>query len=302
MATFPRHGAPSTELSPSEVTPWQLDLARAQAGRRTPAELMRQWERSPFVAASEFDQRELHRLDAIALEAAPQFDALQLSPVAPLGVCSVLAPTSQDRTLSATRGTEVVSDPTNVLAVACAQRLLAKQTENVRLCTVHQTLRAQSVASAPGRAQHFRLFALAQAGRGVADDGFECEAVATHVQIFDRIFDAASGLGCTLLHRKAQVFAGPRHAVLADRVSAALAQALPPLEVERADLGSEYYDGLRVLFGARSPHTGDFTPIADTGRFNWVARLTANRKHRFVASGMGIQLLRPLFGTASPAG
>ena len=41
--------------------------------------------------------------------------------------------------------------------------------------------------------------------------------------------------------------------------------------------------------------SGDFVEIVDLGLFDWVARLTSNRRHRFVASAIGIQLLALLF-------
>ncbi len=52
--------------------------------------------------------------------------------------------------------------------------------------------------------------------------------------------------------------------------------------------------GLRVLYGATTIH-GEPMPIADTGVFDWGARLTQNARMRFVASGTGIQLLPVLF-------
>jgi hypothetical protein len=107
------------------------------------------------------DQRTVHRLDGLALEAADQFEALQLSPVAPLGSCSVVAPTSQDRTLSSVRGTEVVSDPTNVLALECVRRLPEQPASHVHLCTIHQVLRVHALPPNTGFSRHFRLFALA---------------------------------------------------------------------------------------------------------------------------------------------
>jgi hypothetical protein len=45
-----------------------------------------------------------------------------LSPVTPLGTCGVVGPVSQNRVVSTVRGTEVVSDSTNALAVEAATR------------------------------------------------------------------------------------------------------------------------------------------------------------------------------------
>lgn len=281
-------------LSPSETTPLLLELSRRQASRRTPADLLAQLARDGFVQPSALDQRTLHRLDGIALDAARDFTAVALSPVAPLGACSVLAPTAQDRTLSATRGTEVVSDPTNVLALLATQRLAQAPRDDVRLCTAHQVLRAQPLPKEPGFSRHFRLFAMVEAGRARADDGFEVDAIARHVAVYDALFDASAVLGCSAPERRATMYVAPRRAVLAARVRERLAAIVPHLTLVEEAFASRYYDGLRVFFGARAAN-GVHVPLADVGLFDWVARLAANRKLRCVASGFGLQLLPLLF-------
>jgi hypothetical protein len=281
-------------LTPRQLTPLFLAIARAQAARRRPADLSAQFERDRFVQPLELDARLLHRLDGFALDAAAGFQALQLSPVAPLGCCSALAPTSQDRTLSAARGTEVVSDPTNVLALECAARLRREPDEVVRLCAVHQVLRAQPLPPLPGYTRHFRIFVLAEAGPGSADDGFEVDAVARHIAVMDRIFDRCTEIGAAFPERRAVVLATEPRRVLADRVCAGLAAALPHVAVARQALERPYYSGLRVMFGA-STRAGEFCPVGDLGLFDWVAKLTANRRHRFIASGLGLQLIPAVF-------
>src|SRR4051812_32306128 len=117
MPKLPPELSPLLDLSPSESTPLLLELARQQTSRRRPVDVLKQLEHDRFVMPSFLDQRMAHRLDGLALEAAHEFEAVLLSPVAPLGSCSVVAPSSQDRTLSTSRGSEVVSDPTNMLAL-----------------------------------------------------------------------------------------------------------------------------------------------------------------------------------------
>lgn len=284
------------ELAPSETTPLLLELARRQAARRTPAELVAQHERDAFVAPSPLDLRVLHRFDALALEAASEFEAVQLSPVAPLGACSAVAPTSQDRTLSAARGTEVVSDPTNVLALECARRLARAdaRADDTRLCTIHQVLRAQSLPPKPGMSRHFRLFCLAEAGRARAEDGFEVEAFVRHMVVFTRLLDASVALGCVTGARRATLSSRPERSVLAARVRERLAVACPGLPVVEERFEAAYYDGLRLRLDVDTAG-GDVVNVSDTGLFDWMARLTSNRKLRFVASGFGIQLLPGLF-------
>lgn len=288
---------PLLSASPSEATPIWLELARRQAARRRPADLRSQRERDGFVQPSVLDQRLAHRLDGIALDAASEMEAVLLSPVAPLGVCSVLAPTSQDRTLSSVRATEVVSDPTNVLALECARRLEHAPREDVRLCTLHQVVRAQPLPPGAGFSRHFRLFAMGEAGRGRAEDGFEVDAVVRHLRIFDRIFEGAAALGCAFPGRRAVVRARRDREAMAERIVARLQRELPHVEIQREPLEQAYYDGLRVVFGART-HGGDFCPIGDLGLFDWVARLTSDARQRYVASGLGIQLVPLLFRAA----
>jgi len=283
------------EDSPSETVPLLLDLTRRQAGRKRPADLLSQLERDRFVHPSFLDQRLINQLDAMALGAAPEFEALHLSPVAPLGACSVVAPTSQDRTLSTTRGTEVVSDPTNVLALICAERLRRDPKTPVRLCTVHQVLRAQPLPPQPGFSRHFRLFTLAEAGLGQAEDGFETAAIARHLAALERLMDRATrDLGCHFPHRKFTLRTTPQRSVLRDRVCDVLRQRFPHMDLRTEEFESSYYAGLRILLDVETI-SGESCQLADLGLFDWVGKLTSNQRLRFVASGFGLQLLPVLF-------
>ena len=292
--SLPTSLEPLAALPPSETTPVWLEVARRQARRREPKDLLGQYDSDGFVQPSALDLRLSVRLDAMALEAAEAFEGVLLSPVAPLGVCSALAPTSQDRTISAARSLEVVSDPTNALALECARRLRRRPTEDVRLCTVHQVLRAQPVPDRPGHSRHFRMFAMAEAGPGRAEDGFEVDAIVRHLSVFDRFFESAGDLGLRFPQRRAIVLTASERDVLGERAARALASTLPQVAVVRERLTSSYYGGVRVQFGAHTG-TGEFCPIGDLGVFDWAAQLTANRRQRFVASGLGIQLAPLLF-------
>src|SRR5262245_40049662 len=110
-----------------------LEVVRARARARLPASVLAQYRRDPFVQPAPVDQRILVELDGHLLAAAQAFEAIELSPVAPLATCSAVAVTDQHRVLSALRATEVVSDPTNVLALECARRLGQRPGETVRL-------------------------------------------------------------------------------------------------------------------------------------------------------------------------
>ncbi len=281
--------------SPSETTPVLLELARGQAARRGPAELVRQMGTDLYVAPGALDLRTVHRLDGMALEAAREFEAVLLSPVAPLGTCSSVALTGQHRVLTANRGTEVVSDPTNVLALLAARRLAADAEATVRTCTLHQVVRAQPLPPGKGFTRHFRLFAACEAGKARAEDGFEVEALVRQVGVFDRILDAWASAGGRVGGRRLVVRSVAGRSVLKARLLARLAGEFPHMDLAEGEPPPAYYDGLRVLYELDGPE-GRRLQIGDLGIFDWMARLTANRRMRLVASGLGIQLLPLVLG------
>lgn len=147
----------ATGLAGSELQSVLLDVMQRRAGGRSPSDVLAQYQRDAFCSPSSIDLRASLAVDSHLLAAADEFEAIELSPVAPLGASSAVASTSQNRVLSALRMTEVVSDPTNVLALECALRIRARQGAAVHLATSQRVIRAQPVPKLPGYAQHFRL-------------------------------------------------------------------------------------------------------------------------------------------------
>jgi hypothetical protein len=286
--------------TPSELLPALLEVLSRQATRRPPSELVEQFQRDGFVRPSAVDLRVTLALDRIALDVAAAFEAVLLSPLAPLGVCSVVSPTHQDRAVSTIRGSEVVSDPTNVLALECARRLAADRSAHVRLCTIHQVVRPQRFAPRPGFSQHFRMFALAEAGLAQPEHGFEVTAVVDHVALFCRLMAAFEPLGCRFANPRATLLTSPARRACSHRIRQRLRESLPELPVVEAELGSSYYDGVRV-FVEVDDLAGSSVPLCDTGLFDWVGRLTSNRRMRLVASGFGLQLVPLTFHSGVPA-
>lgn len=272
-----------------------LELADGQARTRRPADLLRQWERDTFTAPATLDLRLLLRAELRLLDAAADFAAVELSPLAPLAACSAVAPTSQNRVVSTVRGTEVVSDPTNVLALECARRLRRASDGPVRLATCQRVVRAQPIPKGPGYAHHFKLFALATAGLETQGHGFLVEALTEQIQVVLAGVAALAQDGFRLRPRAIRLLATPPRAAVADRVAA----AITGVEVVRQPLEHPYYAGLRWMLDVDGPDGATFA-LADGGAFDWVARLTSNRRHVFVASGLGTQLVALVFAPASP--
>lgn len=280
------------DLPASRLWSLLLDIIEARASARTPGALTEQRERDRFVQPASTDQRTFHEIDRYLLAAASGFEAIELSPVAPLGVCSVLARTSQNRVLAALRGTEVVSDPTNVMALECARRLRRDRNVPVRLCTSHRCVRAQEVPRRPGFAAHFRVFCLASAGLERQDHAFTVEAVAEHIRVMLDALDRLDANGFRNRKRRLTLLATERRRQLGDRIVQALGRRV---DVDRGGLDHPYYDGgLRYQIAVRV-RGGEEVPLVDGGAFEWVASLTSNRRAVFVASGLGTQLVPVLF-------
>ena len=276
-------------LAGSQLQSLLLDVMRARAAARSASELMGQHGRDRFCAPAQVDARAMLTIDAHLFAAAHAFEALELSPVAPLGACSVVGPTGQNRVLSALRGTEVVSDPTNVLALECAQRLRMQPQREQHLAASHRVLRAQPVPRLPGYAQHFRLFALASAGLERQDHAFTVDSIALHVRTMLAGLERLVREGYALARHRVEILATPQRHALGDRLAALL----------DADLGvldhAYYSGGLRYRIWVKAPD-GTEAPLADGGTFDWLGRLTSNRRAVFVASGLGSQLIALRFG------
>jgi hypothetical protein len=288
----------------SEVWSLLLDLFERRAAQRDPVDLVRQWERDRFTSPAIVDQRTMNELDSHLLAAAAEFEALELSPLAPLGVCSVVGPTSQNKIVSALRGTEVVSDPTNVLALECAKRLREKPRRTIKLATCHRCVRAQPAPKGPGYSQHFRIFCMATGGHERKDQMFVTDSLVDHIVTQLAALDRLEQHGYAFPHRQVKVLATPDRAALGDRIAAALeathgaSSATPLAAITRETLDHAYYQGLRFMIFVRSPNGNDI-PLIDGGAFDWLGKLTANRKLVFVASGMGAQLAAMVFRRAA---
>jgi hypothetical protein len=284
----------ASELSGAELHSLLLHVMERRAARRAPRDLIEQFGRDLFCAPSPVDLRLAVELDAHLLGAAESFEALELSPVAPLGTCSVVAPTSQKRVLSATRSAEVVSDPTNVLALECALRLRRDRTAEFHLATSQRVLRTQPFPRREGMTQHFRMFALASAGRERQGHGFTVSTLLLHIRTMlfalERLEQHRYAFGL----RRVDVLAAPGRESIAQRVAESLgvAAAVRPLE------HAYYSGGLRYMLWVTGADGAEL-PLIDGGVFDWLQKLTSDRRAVFVASGAGAQLMALRFRTGT---
>lgn len=276
----------ATGMSGSELQSVLLEVMHRRAARRAPRDLVAQYQRDAFCTPAGVDQRTAVELDAHLLAAAAGFEAIELSPLAPLGACSVVAPTDQRRVVSALRGTEVVSDPTNVLALECAVRLRARPDGPVHFATCQRVVRAQPFPKGRGFTQHFRLFVLASGGPEEREHRFTVGTVLHHIRTALAALDRLEAYGYAFGARRVDILATPEREALGARV----AEELGPLATRKVLEHPYYSGGLRFQIWV-TDRDGTSIPLIDGGVFDWLATLTSNRRAVYVATGAGAQLM-----------
>jgi hypothetical protein len=285
----------ATGLAASELWSLLLDVSEQRAAQRSAANVQQQWERDRFVCPAYIDQRILNHLDGHLLAAASAFEALELSPLAPLGSCSSIALASQNKIVSTVRGTEVVSDPTNLLALESARRLRKNAAQTIRLATNHRCVRAQPVPNHAGYAAHFRLFCMTTAGHERKDQALLVESLSEHIQTHLGALNRLEQHGYGFPDRTLRILATPERTALGERI----ANNVGGTPVVFETLAHDYYDGLRFMISARC-RSGEHMPLIDGGCFDWLRKLTSNNKLVFVASGLGSQLAAYLYRLPDP--
>jgi hypothetical protein len=268
------------DLSPADLRSLLLDVSRVRAARVTPAGLMRQRRDDRFVQPSTADPRRLSRVQTALWDALPaRFAGVELSPVAPLGTCSVVAPIPQNNVLSTVRGTEVAADPTNNLALEAAVRRRVG-TARVDLATCQRVVRAQAFEE-PGRFAHFQLFALVSSTRDRGSGRAEAEVLIDHLSFWRSVLE---GFGLT----PRLTFTTFRPGAVRDRILDTVQPAVGVTEDAGRTRGAAYYDGTAIAIGT------DAAELGDGGVTRWTAHLLGDAKERCVTSCISTERLAAL--------
>ena len=278
------------DLSQADLQTLLLDVVRQRATTVTPARLMQRWRQDRYVEPSASDPRAVWRIEARLWELLPaEFTGVQLSPVTPLGNCAALGPVSQNRVISTVRGSEVVSDPTNVLALEAAWRRREDNTGPTHLACCQTVLRGQPFDT-PGFFQHFRLFALVTSARDRGSAATEADMLVSHLAFWAAALGAiAAGRDATLTYT---VFGFPP---LTERMKDTVLPAIEPLPgnvtlTEEPDRqhGRGYYER-----GAIKLYV-DGMEVGDGGFTDWTAQLNNDAKERCFTSCVSTERLAAL--------
>lgn len=199
---------------------------------------------------------------------------------------------NQNNVVSALRGTEILSDPTNMLTLILAGRLQRKEADNqhpLHVCATARALRAQVFPAAPGFYSHFGLFCMVSSCRDTGGYASEKEMLSKHLLYYRKLFleKYDANLSVTLQKRGSYTDGDG----LLAQVAACIAEALPgvPLSVDPTQSDSHYYMGINFKLYMQKGDTA--IEIGDGGFVDWIRQMTGSKKERCLISGIGLDRL-----------
>ncbi|MET8094777.1 hypothetical protein [Micromonospora sp. NPDC005220] len=271
-------------LSGADLRTLLLSVARDRAATVRPPEVVRRWREDRFVRPARADPRLLAQVEARMWQLLPADTAgVELSPVVPVGACSAVAPVSQNRIVTTMRASEVLSDPTNALAIEAAVR--RRRQSEVHLAAAHRVLRAQDFGS--GASAHFRLFALVSSTRDTGSGHTEARLLIRHLTYWRTVLAELAPAAAPQLHVTTFDDRVVRER-LADTVRPALeGSAVPLLDEPERSRGRGYYTGCAL----RITLLNGSLEIGDGGLTDWTARLTGDAKERCLVSCLATERL-----------
>jgi hypothetical protein len=287
----------TSDLSGSELNSLLLEVFSDRTSKMTAPQLLNDYQKNRFVKPADLPVIELKRmeLDLLELFQRHSFDPVELSPVSVLGSCSVVAPADQKKILSALRGTEVLADATNAIALHVSDLkqtnlAAAEQSRKMKFSTFHRHLRTQSI-SGKGFTPHFKIGCLVTCGVDTGSFTFEKESLNEHARLMAAIFQNyfhSENIGFRLLCRQGY----ERSEDLVHECSTFIRSQNPGIDltiIENPEKKNSYYSGLQYKVDIRI--NGKVYEIGDGGFVNWTQQLLQNKKERMLSTGFGFEFM-----------
>lgn len=271
-------------ISNGELTTLLLEVFRRRSEQMRPAQLLVSLHQNRFVHPALRAPIALRQAELKVFEHAREkgFSPVELSPVAPLGVASAYGKVNQNNVLSALRGCEVVSDPSNVLALLMAEQLAG--TDELHWICSHRTLRTSQVEG-PGMMPHFQLVAGCSLIRSMAPDEL-IETALRHLSLQQEIF---TGFGHQDM--RLEIRLKSKRKFLGERLLAQLERSHRFQFAVADEAGSDYYEGFQIKSWVPGPNGP--LEIADCGFVSWLRELRGDAALNCFISGIGLERLLP---------
>jgi hypothetical protein len=271
-----------------------LHVFREQANKVGPADVLKSFRTIRFSVPSEIDPVAYHRLESTFLSFAQNagMEAVLLSPAAPFASSSAFGYVDQNNVVSAARGTEFLSDPTNMLAIIIAGRLKNNHIANrepVHLCTTARVLRAQVFPKGKGYYSHFGIFSIVSSGKDIGSYSCEKALLGKHLAYYKKLLVEKHDAELSIALRKRRGYSDGDgfYSSMAELVMAELPGV--PLSLDSAYEENNYYQGLH--FEIYMQKDNQSMEIGDGGFVDWTQKMTGSRKERCLISGIGLDRL-----------
>jgi len=283
-------------LSASDLNTLLTQVFAERATRQTPQQLLRSYEANQYAQPSPIEPIAYRALELATLEAARERGStcLILSPAAAFGCCSAFGCVDQKKVVSATRGLEVLSDATNMVALHIARGLrdgtISRDDGLAHFCTTHRHLRVDSRLG-PGRTAHFGLFAQVSSGKAQSGYGFERQAMGFHVGVVRDILSARHVPFQIVVNRRLGYKDGDGFFTAAiDHLRADFPDV--PVQIDEQPNTTGYYLGLRAVFRVHAD--GRDIDLGDLGFTDWTRRLLNKKSERLCISSLALDRLLQL--------
>ncbi|HPG40028.1 MAG TPA: hypothetical protein PLP19_09685 [bacterium] len=298
-ANTPLFEALSEKLSLADLQSLLLEVYRRRVVQLDANQLFSQYKNNRFVQPAGIDPKRLAEFDRLAFSLLPHnYELVELSPVAPLGSCSLLGPVDQNNVLTTIRTTEVVADSTDVLALECARRREKQYRAGkrnpvpVKLAASHRLLRTQFIA-ARDTVPHFRLLALCSAGRDTGSYSFELSELQEQVSYYIRLLQQLKSINLEIASiRILFILFDAQFAAISTPLQAQLSALYPgvSIAVQTPAEKHNYYNTARYQIFITNKQDEEFF-ICDGGFTDWTQKLLNNRKERCLIGGLGTERL-----------
>ena len=283
------------EISGSELNTLLLKVFNEKVNRSSPGDLLKRYAENRFVHPAETDTLELKQLEIDVLKIAMMQGVypIQLSPVAPLGSASVVGTVDQNKIISALRGTEVVSDATNLIALHIGDLIKSRKCyreDFLRFCTTHRHVRAQHFGNTPGMLSHFHLFCMVTSGLDQGSYSFERNSFWEHIKVYRTIFRTLFSSKIEVIFSEREGYkdsAGLVSRVVEYRNGLGLEDVVVSTGVPNKE--NQYYKGLQ--FTIKTVINDREYYIGDGGFVDWTQKMVGNKKERLLISAIGLDRL-----------
>ncbi|MCL2548001.1 MAG: hypothetical protein FWE76_02410 [Symbiobacteriaceae bacterium] len=271
-----------------------LKVFQAQSDKVTPVEVVKAMQTNRFVVPSDVDPVAYHTLETEFLTTAHKLGIkpILLSPSAPFASSSAFGYVDQKNVVSALRGTEILSDPTNMLAIILAEKLKSMKADNttpIHYCTTARVLRAQVFPNTGRHFAHFGLFGMVSSGKDKGSYRCEQELLFKQLTFYKELVIQRykANLSIVLSKRRGYTDGEGFFKSMAELVARVLPDV--PLSLNLVDQENNYYQGLN--YNINMEKDGEIINIGDGGFVDWIQRMTNNKKERCLISGIGLDRL-----------